>query len=208
MSVLWNLFTTFFKIGLFTFGGGYAMIPLLSAELAKKKRWTTDEELMDYYSIGQCTPGIIAVNVSTFIGYKLKGVSGAVAATAGMVAPSVVIIIAIANAVSFYMKNEYVAHAFAGIRIVVIALIFDVVLGMWKKGVGSWFQGIIFCLSLLALAWLSVSPVTVVLAAAVIGRYFVDLTFWYLNEVTLNAVEFHSKIRNARPFFFTGFVVN
>ena len=76
MSVLWNLFTTFFKIGLFTFGGGYAMIPLLSAELAKKKRWTTDEELMDYYSIGQCTPGIIAVNVSTFIGYKLKGVSG------------------------------------------------------------------------------------------------------------------------------------
>ena len=114
-------------------------------------------------------PGIIAVNVSTFIGYKLKGVSGAVAATAGMVAPSVVIIIAIANAVSFYMKNEYVAHAFAGIRIVVIALIFDVVLGMWKKGVGSWFQGIIFCLSLLALAWLSVSPVTVVLAAAVIG---------------------------------------
>ena len=128
MSVLWNLFTTFFKIGLFTFGGGYAMIPLLSAELAKKKRWTTDEELMDYYSIGQCTPGIIAVNVSTFIGYKLKGVSGAVAATAGMVAPSVVIIIAIANAVSFYMKNEYVAHAFAGIRIVVIALIFDVVL--------------------------------------------------------------------------------
>ena len=169
MSVLWNLFTTFFKIGLFTFGGGYAMIPLLSAELAKKKRWTTDEELMDYYSIGQCTPGIIAVNVSTFIGYKLKGVSGAVAATAGMVAPSVVIIIAIANAVSFYMKNEYVAHAFAGIRIVVIALIFDVVLGMWKKGGGSWFQGIIFCLSLLALAWLSVSPVTVVLAAAVIG---------------------------------------
>ena len=107
--------------------------------------------------------------MSTFIGYKLKGVSGAVAATAGMVAPSVVIIIAIANAVSFYMKNEYVAHAFAGIRIVVIALIFDVVLGMWKKGVGSWFQGIIFCLSLLALVWLSVSPVTVVLAAAVIG---------------------------------------
>ena len=105
MSVLWNLFTTFFKIGLFTFGGGYAMIPLLSAELAKKKRWTTDEELMDYYSIGQCTPGIIAVNVSTFIGYKLKGVSGAVAATAGMVAPSVVIIIAIANAVSFYSNR-------------------------------------------------------------------------------------------------------
>jgi chromate transporter len=73
MSVLWNLFTTFFKIGLFTFGGGYAMIPLLSAELAKKKRWTTDEELMDYYSIGQCTPGIIAVNVSTFIGFLLHG---------------------------------------------------------------------------------------------------------------------------------------
>ncbi len=169
MSVLWNLFATFFKIGMFTFGGGYAMIPLLQAELAKKKKWTTDEELMDYYSIGQCTPGIIAVNVATFIGYKLKKIPGAVVATAGIIAPSIIIILAIANAVSLYMENRYVAHAFAGIRIVVIALILDVVLGMWKKGVGSLFQGVIFCLSMLALVWLGVSPVTVVLAAAVIG---------------------------------------
>ena len=72
MSVLWSLFATFFKIGLFTFGGGYAMIPLLQAELVEKKKWVSDEEIMDYYSIGQCTPGIIAVNVATFIGYKMK----------------------------------------------------------------------------------------------------------------------------------------
>ena len=72
MSVLWSLFATFFKIGLFTFGGGYAMIPLLQAGLVEKKKWVSDEEIMDYYSIGQCTPGIIAVNVATFIGYKMK----------------------------------------------------------------------------------------------------------------------------------------
>ncbi len=165
MSILWNLFIIFFKIGLFTFGGGYAMIPLLSAELVKKKKWITDEELMDFYSIGQCTPGIIAVNVATFVGYRLKHIAGAVSATVGMVAPSLIIIMAIANVVGFYMENKYVAHAFAGIRVVVIALIFDVVLGMWKKAVDSWFQGIIFFLSLLALTWMSVSPITVVLSA-------------------------------------------
>ncbi len=169
MSILWNLFATFFKIGMFTFGGGYAMIPLLQAELVGKKKWTTDEEIMDYYSIGQCTPGIIAVNVATFIGYKIKGIVGAVTATVGIVAPSVIIIIALANIINIYMENQYVAHAFAGIRIVVIALIVDVIIGMWKKAVGSILQGCIFAVALLGLVWLSVSPVAVVLTAAVIG---------------------------------------
>ena len=169
MSILWNLFATFFKIGMFTFGGGYAMIPLLQAELVTKKKWTSEEEIMDYYSIGQCTPGIIAVNVATFIGYKIKGIVGAVTATVGIVAPSVIIIIALANIINIYMENQYVAHAFAGIRIVVIALIADVVIGMWKKAVGSVLQGCIFAIALLGLIWLSVSPVAVVLTAAVIG---------------------------------------
>ncbi len=169
MSVLWSLFATFFKIGLFTFGGGYAMIPLLQAELVEKKKWVSDEEIMDYYSIGQCTPGIIAVNVATFIGYKMKNVSGAVVATAGIVMPSFLIIIGLANILALYMENRYVAHAFAGIRIVVIALIFDVILSMRKKGIDSLLQGTIFILSMLGLLWLGASPVTVVAAAAFIG---------------------------------------
>ncbi len=169
MSVLWSLFATFFKIGLFTFGGGYAMIPLLQAELVEKKKWVSDEEIMDYYSIGQCTPGIIAVNVATFIGYKMKNISGAVAATTGIITPSFLIIIGLANVLELYMENRYVAHAFAGIRIVVIALIFDVILSMRKKGIGSLLQGTIFVLSMLGLLWLGASPVMVVAAAAVIG---------------------------------------
>lgn len=169
MLVLWNLFATFFKIGMFTFGGGYAMIPLLQAELVERKKWTTDEEIMDYYSIGQCTPGIIAVNVATFIGYKLKKITGAVVATAGIVAPSIIIIVALANIISLYMANPYVAHAFAGIRIVVIALIADVVLGMRKKAIGNVFQGAVFVVALTLLVAAGVSPAVVVVAAAVAG---------------------------------------
>ena len=166
MALLCNLFITFFKIGMFTFGGGYAMIPLLQAELVNKKGWTTEEELMDYYSIGQCTPGIIAVNVSTFIGYKMKKISGAVIATLGIVAPSILIILALANIINLYMENQYVVHAFAGVRIVVIALMADVVLNMWKKAVSSWVQTFIFFAALGALIAFSASPVTVVLCAA------------------------------------------
>ena len=171
MSLLWDLFSTFFKIGMFTFGGGYAMIPLLRAELVIKKKWTDDEEIMDYYSIGQCTPGIIAVNVATFIGYKMKGLIGAIIATIGIVAPSVIIIISLANIINIYMENPYVSHAFAGIRIVVIALILDVVLGMWKKAVGTILQGCIFIVSLLGLIWLSASPVAIVIIAAAVGFF-------------------------------------
>ena len=124
---------------------------------------------MDYYSIGQCTPGIIAVNVATFIGYKLKKITGAVVATVGIVTPSIIIIIALANIITLYMANPYVAHAFAGIRIVVIALIADVVLGMRKKAVGNVFQGAVFVFALALLVAAGVSPAVVVVAAAAAG---------------------------------------
>lgn len=169
MSVLWDLFATFFKIGLFTFGGGYAMIPLLQAELVKKKKWVNEEEIMDYYSIGQCTPGIIAVNVATFIGYNLKKIPGAIVATLGITAPSVIIILSLAKIIHLYVENTYVIHAFTGVRIVVIALILDVVLTMAKKGIRTYFQGIIFVIAMVGLVWLAVSPVVVVLAAAGAG---------------------------------------
>lgn len=167
--MLRELFWSFFKIGLFTFGGGYAMIPLLQAELVERKKWLDDDEIMDYYSIGQCTPGIIAVNVSTFTGYKLCGVRGAVVSTLGMVTPSLIIITILANIINLFFDNPYVVHAFTGIRIVVIALMLDVVLNMWRKNISDWWQWIIFAAALGVMFFCSVSPVWVVLGAGLAG---------------------------------------
>lgn len=169
--MLLELFWSFFKVGLFTFGGGYAMIPLLQAELIERKKWLTEDEIMNYYSIGQCTPGIIAVNVSTFTGYKLKGITGALVATAGIIAPSLIIIMTLANILNIFFDNPYVVHAFTGIRVVVIALMLDVVLGMWKKNIKDKYQWLIFVLAITVMIFLSLSPVWVVAGAAAFGLF-------------------------------------
>lgn len=169
MKILADLFMTFFKIGLFTFGGGYAMIPLLQAELVRKKKWSSDEELMDYYCIGQSTPGIIAINVATFIGYKRARSTGAVVATLGMVSPSLIIIMSLAHVLNLYMDNLYVAHAFAGIRIVVAALIAEAVFSLWKKAVRRKTDWAVFLLALAALLAFNLSPIVIVLLAAAVG---------------------------------------
>lgn len=169
--MLLELFWSFFKVGLFTFGGGYAMIPLLQAELIERKKWLTEDEIMDYYSIGQCTPGIIAVNVSTFTGYKLKGIAGALVATAGIIAPSLIIIMTLANILNIFFDNPYVVHAFTGIRVVVIALMMDVVFGMWKKNIKDKYQWLIFILAAAVMIFLSLSPVWVVAGAAAFGLF-------------------------------------
>lgn len=169
--MLLELFWSFFKVGLFTFGGGYAMIPLLQAELIERKKWLTEDEIMDYYSIGQCTPGIIAVNVSTFTGYKLKGIAGALVATAGIIAPSLIIIMTLANILNIFFDNPYVVHAFTGIRVVVIALMLDVVFGMWKKNIKDKYQWLIFILAAAVMIFLSLSPVWVVAGAAAFGLF-------------------------------------
>ena len=161
MAGYWNLFWTFFRVGLFTFGGGAAMLPLLRAEVAEKNRWVTDEELLDYYSIGQCTPGIIAINTATFVGYKLRGVTGAVLTTFGVVAPSIIIIMLIAAVLQNFMDNPHVTQAFAGIRIVVVALVAEAVHG--RIGLA------IFVLSLFLLVFLHFSPIAVILTASAIG---------------------------------------
>lgn len=169
--MLLELFWSFFKVGLFTFGGGYAMIPLLQAELIERKKWLTEDEIMDYYSIGQCTPGIIAVNVSTFTGYKLKGIAGALVATAGIIAPSLIIIMTLANILNIFFDNPFVVHAFTGIRVVVIALMLDVVFGMWKKNIKDKYQWLIFILAVAVMIFLSLSPVWVVAGAAAFGLF-------------------------------------
>ncbi|MBR6409205.1 MAG: chromate transporter [Alphaproteobacteria bacterium] len=106
MKILINLFITFFKTGLFTFGGGYAMLPILKDEVVTKHHFATEDELLNYFSIGQCTPGIIAVNVATFCGYKLKKVVGAIVATLALVLPSLIIITLVASVLSHFMENE------------------------------------------------------------------------------------------------------
>ena len=168
----WYLFWTFFKIGLFTFGGGAAMLPMLRSEVVEKNRWATDEELLDYYSIGQCTPGIIAINTATFVGYKMRGVSGAVLTTFGVVAPSVVIITLIASVLQNFMHNPYVSQAFAGIRIVVVALVAEAVFELWKKGVHGRIGLFIFALSLCLLVFFSLSPMAVILIASTTGLVY------------------------------------
>ena len=121
---LWNLFVSFAKVGVLTFGGGYAMIPILEREIVDKQGWASSEELMDYYAVGQCTPGVIAVNTATFIGRKVAGVPGGIVATAGVVFPSVVIITVIAGILSNFADIPAVQSAFAGIRVCVCVLIF------------------------------------------------------------------------------------
>lgn len=173
MKILIKLFLSFFKIGLFTFGGGYAMLPLLKAEVVEKQKWITEDELLDYFSIGQCTPGIIAVNVATFSGYKIKKITGAIMATIGIISPSLIIICLIASILNLYIDNPLVVHALAGIRIGVCALIsvlvFDMAKKIYKQSTNKKLHFAIFLISVLALLFTNISAVLIVIIATVIG---------------------------------------
>lgn len=162
---------TFFKMGLFTFGGGYAMLPILQKEAVEKQKWVTEEELLNYYSIGQCTPGIIAVNAASFIGYKLRKISGLISATLGVISPSLIIIILVAALLRQYMDNQYVQWAFGGIRICVIALIIDTVWNMWKKGIKDVRGYLVFVVAALLMWLFNLSAILIVILAA--GATFV-----------------------------------
>lgn len=133
MNIYLDLFLTFAKVGVCTFGGGYAMLPILQREVVEKKGWATDEELTDYFAVGQCTPGIIAINTATFIGYKYRGVPGGVLATLGVVFPSLIIITAIAAFLSNFADIPVVRHALAGINAAVVALIASSVVKLGKS---------------------------------------------------------------------------
>lgn len=169
MKELWELFFVFCRIGGFTFGGGYAMLPIIQKEIVEKRNWATDEEVIDYYAIGQCTPGIIAVNTATFIGYKNKGILGAIFATLGMVFPSLVIITIIASSFKHFQDNIIVQQAFAGIRVAVVVLVINAVIRMWKSSVKDWVGIVIFTLTFLIIAFTKVSPVPVILTSAALG---------------------------------------
>jgi len=169
MKELWNLFVTFCRIGAFTFGGGYAMLPMIQKEIVEKNKWATDEEIMDYFAIGQCTPGIIAVNTATFIGFKHKGIVGAVVATAGIVFPSVVIISTIAMFFKEFQNLTIVKHAFGGIRVAVAALIANTIFKLLKTSVKDWLGALIASVSFISVALLNVSPIFAVVVSAALG---------------------------------------
>ncbi len=169
MNELLDMFLTFARIGGLTFGGGYAMLPMLQKEVVEQRHWATEDELMDYYAVGQCTPGIIAVNTATFIGYRRLGVLGGIVATMGVVCPSLVIISVIAAFISNFAENPVVLNAFAGIRVCVVVLILNAVLKLMKKGVidvpTAVIAGLVFLLSILT----DLSPAIFVVLAGVAG---------------------------------------
>ncbi|MDD6484601.1 MAG: chromate transporter [Clostridiales bacterium] len=169
MKKLWELFTTFFRIGAFTFGGGYAMLALLQKEIVEIHKWASEEELLDYYAIAQCTPGVIAVNTATFIGVKQKGIIGGIVATLGLVLPSIVIIAVIAAFLKNFMEYKIVGHILGGIKAVVAALILDAVVTIGKKAIVDKVCIAIAILSFIASVFFSVSPVFIVIAACAVG---------------------------------------
>ena len=169
MKELWDLFVTFARIGGFTFGGGYAMLPMLQKEVVEARHWATEEELVDYFAIGQCTPGIIAVNTATFIGYKLRGVIGGIVATLGVIAPSMVIITIIAAFIKGFADIPAVGHAFAGVRACVCVLIFNAVVKLGKKSLINKTAIGVFVVILALALFTNLSPALLVILAGLFG---------------------------------------
>lgn len=166
---LFDLFIAFAKVGVMTFGGGYAMIPILEREIVDKHNWASSEELMDYYAVGQCTPGIIAINTATFIGQKVAGTLGGIIATLGVVFPSIIIICLIAGILTNFADIPAVKSAFAGIRVCVCVLIFNAVVKLWKGAVPDK-AALCLCLLVFALSiFLDISPVFYVVVCAAAG---------------------------------------
>lgn len=169
MKTLIDLFFTFCRIGGLTFGGGYAMLPIIQKEIVEEKKWATEEEVLDYYAVGQCTPGIIAVNTATFIGYKVHGIIGAIVATLGVVFPSLIIITIIAALLKNFANYSIVQHAFSGIRVVVIALIVSAILKLAKTSIKNSTTLIIAIIAFILVAFVNLSPIYIVITAACIG---------------------------------------
>ena len=167
--IYWQLFSAWFRMGLFTFGGGYAMLPMIQKEVIDKYHWATEDEIMDYYAIGQCTPGIIAVNTATFVGYKMRGVLGGIVATLGVVSPSLIIIGVIAKLISNFSSLAVVQHALAGIQVAVCVLMYFAISKMYKKGVKDAPAFVIFAAAFILAYFTNISTVLLVIVAGAVG---------------------------------------
>lgn len=168
---LWEIFLVFAKIGAFTIGGGYAMIPLIQAEMSRRG-WIPDDDLPDIVALSQSAPGVMAVNISIFAGHKLRGVKGSIAATLGSILPSFLIILAIAMFFTAFKDNPWVERAFKGIRPVVVSLIAVPMVNMARKCCTTWWKWLLAIVSLLLVAFLNVSPIYIILCVLVLGFGF------------------------------------
>lgn len=164
-----ELYISFFKVGALTFGGGLAMLPMLQREIVDDRKWCTDEEILDMYAIGQCTPGIIAVNTATYVGYKQAGFFGGLIATLGVISPSILIITLIASILKNFINLPVVVHALAGIRIVVCALMLNTVFTMAKKGIVDKFGAALFVIAFLLACFTPIPTAAIVIASGIAG---------------------------------------
>lgn len=169
MKLLADLFLTFMRIGGLTFGGGYAMLPMIQREVVDGKKWATEEEIMNYYAIGQCTPGIIAVNTATFIGHKMVGIAGAIVATLGLIFPSWIIITIIAMFIRNFAQYEVVQHALVGITCCVFALVLDAVIKLGKKALNGVFSFVVATIVFALALFTDISTFFLVIGAGIVG---------------------------------------
>lgn len=169
MKILMQLYGAWFKMGLFTFGGGYAMLPMIQKEVIERYQWASEDEIMEYYAIGQCTPGVIAVNTATFVGYYQKGIIGAIAATLGVVSPSFIIISLIASLIANFASIEVVQHALAGINVAVCLLMIHAISTLWKKNIKNIASFCVFGLTLILAIFTSISTVWLVILSGILG---------------------------------------
>lgn len=182
MNIFLELLISFVKIGFLTIGGGYVMLPMMQSELIDKKHWITEEELLDYYAVGQSTPGIIAVNVATFVGYKKAGITGGIVATLGIISPSLIIITALAGVIQSIDQYPNVQKAMSGINVAVCALITDATLNFIKKGVKNFVTLLVLLVSFLLIYYVKVPSYLIVLGAAFLGT----ITYFVKNKMKKN----------------------
>ena len=169
---LLKLYFAFFRIGAFTFGGGYAMLPMIEREIVDKYKWATLEEIMDYFAIGQCTPGVIAVNTATFVGHRRFGIVGGIVATLGVISPSILIISAIASVLSIIYGNPIVQHAFSGVGVAVCAILVQALLKIGKSGIVDLFTGIIAIAAFLLSMFFGISTIIIIVSAGILALVY------------------------------------
>ncbi len=219
MKKLLNLYWTFFKLGIINFGGGYALLPLLQKEFCEKRNWLTNEEIADYYAIGQCTPGAIAVNVSTFVGYKIKGVLGGIVATLGFVSPAFLIIALIASLLTNFADISFVKSAFTAIRVCVFVLVLNAIIKLAKTSIKDIPQLIIAILVLFLSIFIKNIPLYVYIILAGLAGIVICLfkNNKFENGIILNnelkeneiIVEEDNNIKSVAKdvlFYFLGFI--
>ncbi len=168
---LFSIFWSFFSVGLITFGGGYAMLPFLEREICDKKNWITSDDLFDFYALGQCTPGIIAINVSTYIGYDKRGLLGAIFGSIGIIAPSVIIITVISALFMNFQSNVYVIAAISGIKVVVCAIMTHTIYKLVKKSIVDKATFVLFLLALVALFLFNVNIIILIICSIILGIF-------------------------------------